>query len=334
MVGQGAKEAARAPRSSGASPIVWAAGTLASAAVLGLVGWGIARANRSPVAHLPAPPRAGLAAQDEIPVPGRDVEPEERAEPRCGAAMAPAIEGEARPPLLVQVLEQEMQRRQHYFTKHIQARIGALERKKASFALRCIPSEFAQLHPDAVASMRANPEALLGEILPVPDAQSLAQIFPPIASGWLQKKYVEGLTEKISSFYSREQAALNGTQPPITILEFLVDERPRVSSLIRRSDDLWILVSEYGQNIVEGKSLAISGDEFRGRREDLEAELAEILWESSCRIENDLLEVVPQEVALWVRLSRVMTRYVYDDSYFISEAELDAAERSYPFHLR
>ena len=308
---------------------VWAAAVLAAVALLGLVRWGIAR-GRSPALDVPQSVAARLPAHLE----GFSL-PSEAGEPTGdGRDLVSRAVPDGATPVELDGDGEELEREGGYFADNLAARISALQDERASFVVRCLPQDFERLHPEAVARMRGEPGALLGEILPIPDARSIAQSFRPIASRWLEKKYVEALTGKISSYYSREQASIDGKLPPITILQFLESERATVSSLIQRSDDFWILVSQYGQNIVEGKALAISGDEFCTRREELEAQVAEILWEASCQIENDLLEDVPQGVALWVRLSRVMTRYVYDDSYYVSDAELDAAERSYPFHLR
>jgi hypothetical protein len=193
------------------------------------------------------------------------------------------------------------------------------------------PAELCELYPDACARLRGEPEATLAQLFSMPTAEGLEAAYRRGTVGELERgaRQLSDWDELIRSFQAREAEHVRRGAPAVTIEEYLSDVARDIGREIARSDELWERIDAYGRSIVDRWSGASVGE----AEDEISADIRAILWEERCKRENAMFAQMPAMDAFWFHLSRVMTRHVYDDSYWIPADELSAWTRGDDLHL-
>lgn len=210
--------------------------------------------------------------------------------------------------------------------KDLDARSRRIASKTAGFVVEKLPEEFRRLYPLECARLAAHPEATLGELLPPPDeSRWLTLLQPePLAANLLDQRQLADFRERLLGFATLELEVLRGRRTPVSIHEHLAEFEPLLARFFARPAELQARIAEYGAAVIDAERGGTSDPER------VELAILELCWEARCARENELLGQLPPDARFWLHLGRVLTRHVYDDSWWLAPDELAAAELGHP----
>lgn len=227
-------------------------------------------------------------------------------------------------------LEPSDEKRFDYFVEDLARRISVLSGKNAEFVLSRLPPEFCQMYLAECAQLSAAPDALLGDIVAPPGTMAIRDLLAreDRRRVILENRKLADLFAQVRGFATAELKASRGETPHTSIDQHIAGFSALLEGF-RSGSEVRAAAGEYGQAVLE-ESAGVGEPTLDAK----ELKLTALLWEERCRKENQMIGTLPRETRFWLHVTRVMTRYVYDDSYWLAPDELSAAEERYPDHLQ
>jgi hypothetical protein len=214
-----------------------------------------------------------------------------------------------------------------YFVQDLRQRFGLLAGQRAGLVIEHLSSEFSILHPGACRLLASNPDVPVGELLPPPGEARLLELVSQAEAARivLLNRNLYDLEERVRGYGTLQLEVWRGRSSHVSIAEHLASFEPYLTQMFTRSNEVRALFAEYAEAVIEDLNGLDSSDP-----EAIETRLHALFWEARCRKEDELIAGLPAEERFWFHLGRVMTRHVYDDTYWIAPDELAAAEQGFP----
>lgn len=224
----------------------------------------------------------------------------------------------------------QAQARVKYYAENIAKSISVLAEHKCSFILERLPPDFCQVYPAECSQLAANPERPLKDVLELPGVEALQELLASkdATEAINRNRQLTELFEQVRGYSTVELMANRGQLEHTSIERHIATYRPLIDAFSRSAEFLAAL-GEYGRAVIEEESKVGASSSA-----SMELKLLALLWEERCRKDNQMIATLPKGVGFWLHATRMMTRYVYDDSFWLAPDELSAAEEHYPDYLR